>query len=87
MLSGIFLLCFIVQLYFSLFVHLRLLTFKGEKLPQGGKKPISVIICARNEIANLKQFLPQILDQDYPDFEVVVVNDRSWDGTEEFLEN
>ena len=86
-LSGIFLLCFIVQLYFSLFVHMRLLTFKAEKLPHGDKKPISVIICARNEITNLKQFLPKILDQDYPDFEVVVVNDRSWDGTEEFLED
>jgi glycosyltransferase involved in cell wall biosynthesis len=44
-----------------------------------------VVICAKNEEENLRQFLPRILEQDYPDFEVVVVNDSSTDGTEELL--
>jgi len=85
-LAGTFVFCFLVQLYFSLFVHLRLLTFKSTAALQTELKPISVIICARNEVKNLEVFLPQVLEQDYPDFEVVVVNDRSWDGTEELLE-
>lgn len=55
-------------------------------MPLIAKNPLSVVICARNEIANLQQYLPSILNQNYPDFEVVVVNDRSWDGTEDYLE-
>ena len=49
--------------------------------------PISVVICARNEAANLRQHLPTILTQEYPDFEVVVVNDASTDDTEGVLTN
>jgi len=51
-----------------------------EKLPF-----VSVIICARNECENIKKFLPTILSQKYPDFEVLVVNDDSKDGTMENL--
>jgi len=47
--------------------------------------PVSVVISARNESANLRVHLPLILEQDYPDFEVVVINDASWDDTEELL--
>ena len=62
-------------------------------LSQGKKKdtsldtpPVSVIICARNEDDNLKSFIPFIMQQNYPDFEVVVVNDCSYDNTGEILE-
>ena len=47
--------------------------------------PVSVIICARNEEQNLNKFLPAILEQDYPDFEVIVVNDCSDDDTDMVL--
>jgi poly-beta-1,6-N-acetyl-D-glucosamine synthase len=49
--------------------------------PKNAPKPVSVVICARNEAANLAQHLPKILNQDYPDFEVVVVDDASTDET------
>jgi poly-beta-1,6-N-acetyl-D-glucosamine synthase len=49
--------------------------------------PVSVVICARNEAENLKNNLPKILEQDYPDFEVVVVDDASTDDTPAVLEN
>jgi poly-beta-1,6-N-acetyl-D-glucosamine synthase len=49
--------------------------------------PLSVIIAAKNEAKNLSQFLPLILEQDYPEFEVVVVNDCSLDETREVLYN
>lgn len=52
---------------------------------QNNLTPISVIISARNECQNLKQFLPNILKQVYPRFEVVLVNDGSWDGTKDYL--
>jgi poly-beta-1,6-N-acetyl-D-glucosamine synthase len=55
--------------------------------PKNAPKPVSVVICARNEAANLTQHLPKILNQDYPDFEVVVVNDASTDDTLAVLKN
>ena len=85
-LTGALLFCLAVQLYFSLFVHLKLALVKVEDVASYGGKPISVIICARNEAGNLTRFLPLVMEQDYPDFEVVVVNDRSWDGTTDLLE-
>ncbi|RZL64858.1 MAG: glycosyltransferase, partial [Pedobacter sp.] len=71
--------CFLVQLYFSLFVHLKLARVAINVIPEAKQLPVSVIICARNESENLQRFLQSILNQEYPDFEVVVVNDRSWD--------
>lgn len=47
---------------------------------------ISVIVCAKNEAENLKSFLPSILNQHYPDFEVVLINDASSDDTLEVME-
>ena len=85
-LLGALIFCFAVQLYFSLFVHLKLAMIRVEEIPAQALRPLSVIICARNEAENLRQYLPLILEQDYPDFEVIVVNDRSWDSTKDVLE-
>ena len=48
-------------------------------------EPVSVIICARNEAEHLQRFLPSVLNQFYPEFEVIVVNDGSTDQTAEVL--
>lgn len=85
-LLGAFTFCLLVQLYFSLFVHLKLASVKVDEIIETAYDPISVVICARNEVHNLEKYLPQVLAQDYPNFEVVVVNDRSWDGTADLLE-
>ncbi len=47
---------------------------------------VSVIVCARNEEDNLQDYLQTLLAQDYPKFEVIVVNDGSEDKTQEVLE-
>ncbi|RYY34861.1 MAG: glycosyltransferase [Sphingobacteriaceae bacterium] len=80
-----FQICFISQLYYIANNHGRLAWYKP--MPQLLKVdiPISVIIAARNEEANLKYNLPLILEQDYPDFEVVVVNDCSVDESDLLL--
>tara|TARA_B110000459_G_scaffold152775_1_gene166804 strand:+ start:74 stop:1174 length:1101 start_codon:yes stop_codon:yes gene_type:complete len=44
-------------------------------------EPISIIVCAKNEFQNLKDKLPAILNQDYPNYEVILVNDQSVDDT------
>src|SRR5690606_23600427 len=48
--------------------------------------PVSVIICAKNEAENLNNFLPKVLSQNHPEFEVVVINDASTDETLEVIE-
>lgn len=48
--------------------------------------PVSVVICARNEAHNLRERLPCILEQQYPHFEVVVIDDGSGDETIAILE-
>jgi len=69
-----------VQLFYYLFFYLSVY-FKKSSESKNGKQPVSVIICARNEAENLLNFLPSILKQDYPDFEVIVVNDCSEDNS------
>ena len=48
---------------------------------------ISVIICAKDEEQNLAENLPSILEQDYSNYEVIVVNDQSIDGTKYLLKD
>lgn len=47
--------------------------------------PLSVIICARDEAENLRRNLPAILAQDYPEFEVIVINDGEKNESEDYL--
>ncbi len=81
---GLFFVAFLIQLGYYLLVFLKLPLYKPAK-KRKSTKSVSVIICAKNEEENLEQFLPRVLEQDYPEFEVVVVNDCSTDGTEQLL--
>jgi poly-beta-1,6-N-acetyl-D-glucosamine synthase len=71
----------LVQLAYYLVVYLQPVIFKSEKNRSLQTPPISLIICAKNEFDNLQKFLPRVLEQDYPEFEVIVVNDCSEDDT------
>ncbi|RZJ28556.1 MAG: glycosyltransferase, partial [Flavobacterium sp.] len=48
--------------------------------------PISVIVCAKNEAENVAKFVPLLAEQDYPDFELVLIDDASSDNTLELFE-
>lgn len=47
---------------------------------------VSVVVAARNEAENLPQLLADLAAQTYPEFEAVIVDDRSDDGTAECVE-
>lgn len=47
--------------------------------------PVSVIVCAHDEEQNLKELIPLLLKQQHLQFEVIIVNDRSNDGTYDYL--
>jgi biofilm PGA synthesis N-glycosyltransferase PgaC len=81
-----FALSLMVQLFYYFYYFFRIVFYK-EKSINDEQNPVSVVICARNEKENLKSNLPSILEQDYPNYEVIVVNDCSNDGTEEVLES
>lgn len=87
--AGIFLLSLFIQFYFYIRFY-RKAYFKKSSIydkAENKTEAVSIIICARNEAVNLEKNLPAILEQDYPDFEVIVVNDRSEDDTELVLKN
>lgn len=46
---------------------------------------VSVIITSHNRAEQLRRNLPRFLDQDYPDYEVIVVDECSEDETEDVL--
>ena len=82
-----------VQCGYALFFFARIL-FPPKKYPpppEERERPVSVIICAKNEAANLQEKLPLILSQAYatiggkPAFEVVLVDDCSTDDTPAIL--
>lgn len=77
---------FIVQLLFFLGVFgsfaLAKISSPILELEENG---ISVVIAAHDELENLKKLLPRLDAQDYPLFEVIIVDDRSDDDTYDFL--
>ncbi|MDR3185123.1 MAG: glycosyltransferase [Prevotellaceae bacterium] len=84
---------FMLQLYYYFSVFGRV-AFSRRRLraPRDGVReeapslpPVSVIICARNEEEALSQNLHHVLGQEYPEFEVIVVNDCSEDNSEILL--
>lgn len=69
-------------------VYLGVLLFtflKSRNLPGSAPQPVSIIICAHDEEENLRELLPLLLQQDHPEFEVIVVEDRCNDGTYDYL--
>jgi len=73
------------QICIYLFVYGKVAFYRASPKNTSSFPPVSVVICAKNEADNLTEFLPKILSQEYPEFEVVVVNDCSWDNTEDVL--
>ncbi|SKB66843.1 hypothetical protein SAMN05660776_2412 [Salegentibacter holothuriorum] len=84
-LLGFFFLFSIIILAF----YLAFFAFARDKSKNPGEVnlPVSVIVCAKNEAENLKNFLPPILDQDYSNFEVIIINDASLDNTLQVIEH
>lgn len=79
-----FVLSTVIQLIYWMGIFQR--PFGDFRAKSGGVvSPVSVIICAKDEAVNLRKNLPKILSQDYPDFEVIVVNDHSVDDSWDIL--
>ncbi|HVY76828.1 MAG TPA: glycosyltransferase [Puia sp.] len=76
-----------LQLFYYAFFFQRLAFFRKPVKTKSQHHPVSVIICARDEAANLAANLPGALVQTYPSsHEVIVVNHNSQDDTRYLLE-
>lgn len=81
---GLFAFSALSLVFYYLFIYLRLAIFKNKK-PNLETPPVSVVVCAKNEEDNLMNFVPLLMEQDYPNYEVIIVNDFSEDGTIDIL--
>lgn len=84
-----------IAFYFSVFYCLwtcikrsfSILRYRNTNIDNRDELGFSIIICAHNELVNLKKNIPSILMQNYYQFELIVVLDRSYDGSFEYLES
>jgi cellulose synthase/poly-beta-1,6-N-acetylglucosamine synthase-like glycosyltransferase len=79
----LFLLAWLTHVFYALRYFLP--STKVKSFSQGNQQGVSVIVCARNEEENLRELIPAIMEQDYSDFQLIVVNDSSWDETADIL--
>lgn len=78
-------LAILIQCIYLLFVFTALIRHKNIEEEAKSFPGVSVVIAAWNELYNLQELLPILDTQDYPDFEIIVVDDRSSDGTYDYL--
>lgn len=84
----------VLMLLHQCYFYVRYMTIANRKYRQSKRSSsseefypkVSVIVCARNEHINLQSYLHTLLTQDYPCYEVIVVNDGSEDDTQIVLE-
>jgi glycosyltransferase involved in cell wall biosynthesis len=74
-----------VQILYYLGVFGKFAFAKTQKITPK-RIPISVIVCAKNEEENVANFIPLLAEQNYPDFEIVLIDDASSDATLELFE-
>ncbi|RZI97596.1 MAG: glycosyltransferase [Rubrivivax sp.] len=81
---------FIAVAFSSLEVALgwrRIRHLKDVAVPSGALQPrVSLIVSALDEAATIEPALRSLLAIDYPDLEIIVINDRSTDGTPGIIE-
>lgn len=76
----------VIQVLYYLIVFSRFAFTEAKSLAVTHHPPISIIVCGRNEEENFKNNLPELFFQNYPEYEVIAVNDQSIDSTKDVLE-
>lgn len=74
-----------LQIFYYLIVFSKFAFAKPQKITPK-RIPVSVIVCAKNEAENVTKFIPLLAEQNYPDYEIVLIDDASSDDTLEIFE-
>lgn len=80
-----FLVVFGVQIFYYLFIFGKF-AFGKSTINNPKKIPISVIICVKNQENTIQKQIQTLLDQNYPDYEIVLIDNASSDGTLDIFE-
>ena len=80
----VFIAAFLVQLGYLL-LKIKFIFSGKQKNKEPNTPSVSIIVTSRNYKEHLQELIPVLLSQDYPDYEVVVVDDCSTDGTDWLL--
>ncbi len=78
-----------IQMVYLIFIFGRLLVYSKKKNSSNTSdklESVTVTIAARNEKERLQTLIPELFKQDYEDYEVLIIDDRSNDGTHELLQ-
>lgn len=88
--SSVACVCFATLFFLQLAVNSRRIEYLKDFGPaedDGDDLPlVSIIVPARNEAQEIERAALSLLEQDYPHFELIAVNDRSTDSTGEILD-
>ncbi len=76
----------LVQLFYNLYFFIRFIRHKPVNANTQVNLPLSVIVCARDEYKNLKENIPSLATQQYPSYELMVIDDVSYDETPDYLQ-
>ncbi|CAN1569393.1 WcaA Glycosyltransferases involved in cell wall biogenesis [Flavobacteriaceae bacterium] len=75
----------VIQLFYYLIVFGKFSFAKTQEI-EAKNIPISVIVCAKNEEENIVKYIPLLAEQNYPNFEIVLIDDASSDNTLDIFE-
>ena len=81
----LFIIVIAIQLMYYGFIFGRFAFAKTQK-KSPKRIPISVIVCAKNQEENVTKFVPLLAEQEYPDFEIILIDDASSDATLDIFE-
>lgn len=84
--SALSIICFSILAVQLIYLILFLVAFSKKQAAKSTEmQPVSIIVCAHDEEENLRELVPMLLQQNYPQFEIIVVEDRCNDGTYDYL--
>jgi len=82
---GIFTAAFLVELFFYFGFYLKISFYNTKPTVFHPKNPVSIIICARDEVDNLKKNLVRVLKQNDIQFEVFLTLDACVDNSIDYI--
>lgn len=81
--TSIFVVFAVIQIVYLIIYLIAISQYRAEAPEE--EVPVSVIVCGHDEQQNLQELLPLLLNQEYSNYEIVIVEDRSNDESFDFL--
>ncbi len=76
----VFLFALVVN-FLTIIIRGAILVFHKKRVSGGKWEPVSIVISARNEAKRLEELVSRLMDQDYPEFELIICLDRCSDNS------